>query len=381
MVPRPLWLSRIDAAHRAAPIAWLTGVRRVGKTTLVSALSDALYVNCDLPSSEERLRDPERFLASLEQRLLVLDEVHQLPDPTRLLKIAADTFPAVRIVATGSSTLSATAKFRDTLTGRKRAVHLPPVLVEELPAFGIVNLERRLVRGGLPPALLAERPSPDFYGEWMDSFFARDIQELFRVEKRHAFLLLLRTLLRNSGGLAEVSNLARIVGVSRPTIGTWLEALELTHAICVLRPFHGGSASELTHQPKIYGFDTGFVAWEHGWQELRAAERGLLWEHLVLDTLRSLGGTTNVHFWRDKQRNEVDFVVPRGRGACDAFEVKWSVDAFESRGLRAMRALHPNGRNFLVAPIVGAPYDRTWGGETVRVLHAAHLRAELASDP
>jgi hypothetical protein len=72
----------------------------------------------------------------LKKRFVVFDEVHPLPVPSRLLKIGADAFPHLRILATGSSTLEATTKFRDALTGRKRVVELVPVLYEELPAFG-----------------------------------------------------------------------------------------------------------------------------------------------------------------------------------------------------------------------------------------------------
>src|SRR5204862_6766999 len=115
MLPRPVWEARLAEAHRRAPIAWLTGVRRVGKTTLVRSLPDALYLDCDLPSVAEPLRDPEAFLASVTASRLILDEVHQLPDPSRLLKIAADHHPRLRVIATGSSTLAATPQFRDRL--------------------------------------------------------------------------------------------------------------------------------------------------------------------------------------------------------------------------------------------------------------------------
>src|SRR5450631_3877278 len=108
MVLRPVWLQRIEASWRKAPIVWLSGVRRVGKTTLAQTLEDAEVVNCDLPSSQRLLADPEAFYRSLDQPRLVLDEVHQLPDPSRLLKIGADAFPGLKILATGSSTLAAT---------------------------------------------------------------------------------------------------------------------------------------------------------------------------------------------------------------------------------------------------------------------------------
>ena len=132
--------------------------------------------------------------------------MHQLPDPSRLLKIGADAFPKLKILATGSSTLAATQKFRDSLTGRKRVVEFVPVLHEELPAFGMADVRERLLRGGLPSALLAEEHDPDFYGEWQDSYFARDVQELFRLEKRAGFLRVLELLLRQSGGMLDVTS-------------------------------------------------------------------------------------------------------------------------------------------------------------------------------
>jgi hypothetical protein len=82
----------------------------------------------------------------------------------------------LKILATGSSTLAATQKFRDSLTGRKRVVEFVPVLYEELPAFGVKDVKGRLPRVGLPPALLSPEHNADFFCEWMDSYFARDFQ-------------------------------------------------------------------------------------------------------------------------------------------------------------------------------------------------------------
>lgn len=283
--------------------------------------------------------------------MVVLDEVHQLADPSRLLKIAADAFPNLKILATGSSTLAATAKFRDSLTGRKRVVELTPVLAEELPAFGVLDVKDRLFRGGLPQALLSETEDPEFYGEWLDSYYARDVQELFRTGKRQEFLRLTELVLRQSGGMLEITNLAKHVGVARPTVGSWLEALQITHVAHFLRPYAEGGRREILSQPKIYGFDTGFVRYARGWEQLRAEDCGVLWEHLVLDTLRAIP-LPKIHFWRDKQQREVDFVLPRSRGSVDALECKWNPDAFEPRSLAAFRENYPAGRNYLLCPNV-----------------------------
>ena len=138
--------------------------------------------------------------------------MHQLPDPSRLLKIGADVFPKLKILATGSSTLFATHKFRDSLAGRKRNLRLVLVRYDELLAFGIRDLRRRLFSSGLSPALLAPDHDPGFYSEWLDSYYARDMQELFRVEKRSGFLKLVESVLRLSGGQMEATALARLCG-------------------------------------------------------------------------------------------------------------------------------------------------------------------------
>ncbi|ODS31862.1 MAG: hypothetical protein SCARUB_03007 [Candidatus Scalindua rubra] len=81
----------------------------MGKTSLSRMLPDPVYLNCDLPSVCRRLADPESFYDSLEKgTTVVFDEVHRLEDPSRLLKIAADVYPHLKVLATGSSTLVAT---------------------------------------------------------------------------------------------------------------------------------------------------------------------------------------------------------------------------------------------------------------------------------
>jgi hypothetical protein len=370
-------LGRIRAAWTSRPIVWLAGVRRSGKTTLARMLPGTVYLNCDLPSDARRLEDPELFFgAQPKAAVVVLDEVHRLNDPSRVLKIAADAFPGLRILATGSSTLAATRKFRDTLTGRKHVVHLPPVLWSECEgAFGISDLDRRLHHGGLPEFLLSREKDESLFSEWLDSFYARDIQELFAVRERAGFLNLFRLMLRQSGGQADYSALSRECDISRPTVKAYLEALSIACAIFVLPPYHGGGRRELLKRPKVYGFDTGFVSYVRGWRDIRADDRGLLWEHLVLDTLRAKTGGEGLFHWRDKSGREVDFVVRRGREV-DAVECKVNPDRFDPASLAVFREAYPRGRNLLVCPGIGTPYDRRFGELTVRVVGARDLLDE-----
>jgi hypothetical protein len=376
MIDRPFWTQRLVAAWKQAPIVWLTGARRAGKTVLAQRLPDAAFLNCDLPSVAERLRDPESFYQSLKQPLVVFDEIHQLPDPSRLLKIGADGFPGLKILATGSSTLAATQKFRDSLTGRKRVVELVPVLHEELASFGVADLRERLLRGGLPPALLSEKYNPEFYAEWQDSYFARDVQELFRLEKRAGFLRVLELLMRQSGGMLDVSKLAAESQISRPTVVNWLDVYQITHVAHLVRPFSGGGRREIVSQPKVFGFDTGMVCYARGWDQLRTEDCGVLWEHLVLDTLIA-AGLQKIHFWRDKQQREVDFVAPRARDTVDAIECKWNPQAFETRGLAAFREQYPKGRNFIVSPLTSPSYERVQDGLKISIVSPGALRLVL----
>jgi len=379
MIQRPFWRNRLEQAWRQAPIAWLTGVRRVGKTVLAQSLPDAEFLNCDLPSTADRLHDPEQFFRAVTKPVVTLDEVHQLPDPSRVLKIAADAFPNLKVLATGSSTLAATKKFRDSLTGRKRVVALTPVLAEELPAFGVAEMRERLLRGGLPPVLLASAREPEFYREWMDSYFARDVQELFHLEKRAAFLKLLELVLRQSGGMLEVTSLAKHAGVSRPTVMNWLDIFQITHVAHLLRPYAGGGRREILAQPKLYAFDTGFVCHARGWDSLREEDCGTLWEHLVLDTLLA-APVDRIGFWRDKQQREVDFVIPRGRETVDAVECKWNTANLSLAGLAAFRAAYPAGRNFVVSPQVTIAYQRPINGLEVSFVSVGDLRQRLGKE-
>ncbi|GAG33956.1 unnamed protein product, partial [marine sediment metagenome] len=146
MYLRSEWIQRIEEAFRDRSIVWLKGVRRVGKTVLSRSLPDVEYFDCELPRMRRVFEDPEGFLREVRGKRIVLDEIHRLSNPSEILKIAADHYPDTQILATGSSTLGASSKFRDTLTGRKRTVWLTPMTLADLSAFQRDNLQYRLQR-------------------------------------------------------------------------------------------------------------------------------------------------------------------------------------------------------------------------------------------
>ena len=123
--------------------------------------------------------------------------------------------------------------------------------------------------------------------------------ELFGIRNRDGFLALLRLLLRRSGGQLDYSQLASLAELSRATVKAHVEAMRIAHAVHLLRPFHGGGKQEIISRPKCYAFDTGFVTHERGWDSIRDDDRGLLWEHLVLDALRLRFAEEDVLYWQD----------------------------------------------------------------------------------
>ncbi len=362
MVKRTFWIQKIHAAWKKRPVVWLSGVRRAGKTTLARMLHDAAYLNCDLPSVNRQMADPEPFYDSLKKGTVVIfDEIHRLNDPSRVLKIAADAYPNLKVLATGSSTLAATRKFRDSLTGRKQMIYLPPVLWSEcMDEFGIKELDRRLLHGGLPEPLRSGKKDTSFFSEWIDSFYARDIQELFGIRNRTGFMKLLHLLMRQSGGLLDYSHLAQLSDLSRHTVKAHVEAMSIAHAVYLLSPFQGGGRREITRRPKCYCFDTGFVTFVRGWDSIREDDRGLLWEHLALDTLRTITDDRSLHYWRDKSGREIDFVIEGSRKRVDAVECKINPDDFKPSNLAVFRSLYPEGRNFVLSPNVRTLYRRRY---------------------
>ena len=366
MFPRTHWQEQIESAWNERSIVWLSGVRRVGKTVLCRSLPDVDYYDCELPRVRRLLEDPEAFLREHRKERIVLDEIHRLGNASELLKIAADHYPDVHILATGSSTLEASARFQDTLTGRKKNIWLTPMNSSDLSAFGQENLQYRLLRGGLPSFFLAKTLPEAEFQEWIDSYWAKDIQELFRLERRAAFQKLLELLLAQSGGIFEATRFAGPCEVTRQTITNYLGVLDATLVMHVVRPFSTRRSTEITSAPKVYAFDTGFACFARGWRNLRREDLGLLWEHFVLNEVQSILQTRMIQYWRDKRGHEIDFVVkPRGLDPI-AIECKWSADELDPRNLLAFRRQYPQGENWVVAPDVDRAFTRRHNGIEIR---------------
>ena len=377
MINRQFWRNRIETAWERRSVVWLSGVRRVGKTCLCQTLPDIEYFDCELPRVRRLMEDPEAFLDSIGNGRIVLDEIHRLPNPSELLKIAADHYPQIQIVATGSSTLGASTKFRDTLTGRKSELWLTPMIKADLKDFDRVDIPHRLLHGGLPPFFLEDEPPEPEFQEWIDAYWAKDIQELFRLERRSSFQKFTELLMAQSGGVFEASRFARPCEVSRTTISNYLSILEATFVVHIIRPFSTHRATEIVAAPKVYGFDTGFVCYYRGWTQLRQEDLGLLWEHFVLNEIMAHTQSREVRYWRDKREHEIDFVLTRRQGTPISIECKWAASGFSPRSLLAFRRQYPAGENFVAAHDIDRPFTRDYNGIRVKFVNLDTLIDEI----
>jgi predicted AAA+ superfamily ATPase len=380
MRTRHFWLRKIEELWQEKSIIWVSGVRRSGKTFLGKSIKDAVYFDCELPRMRQMMADPESFLDGLKGKRVILDEIHRLDNPSELLKIAADHYPDIQIMATGSSTLGASSKFRDTLTDRKRELWLSPMLTDDLKDFDHKDLKHRFLRGGLPALFVAKDfPEKDFQ-EWVDSYWAKDIQELFRLERRHSFQKFFELLMVQSGGMFEASSFAVPCEVSRTTISNYLSVLEATYVVTVIRPFHSHMATEIVAAPKVYAFDTGFFCYYRGWDSLRQDDLGTLWEHFVLNEIQGHLQTRDIQYWRDKHGHEIDFILkPRGKSPI-AIECKWQAGHVENKNIEAFLKSYPKASVLVVSNDTKQAYSRKIGSAVIKYVNLADCVAILIGD-
>jgi predicted AAA+ superfamily ATPase len=398
MFPREFWITKIQEAWKLRSIIWLVGVRRIGKTTLVKSLSEAhkagknaengiahqslLYYDCELKRNRDLIEsDVEKFWEEKENQIVILDEIHRLENPSEVLKIAADHYPKVKVIATGSSTLAASKKFKDTLSGRKIVIELRPLIEADLNAFANNKnikkstktnalLEKRFLYGGMPENYLSDELPEYAFEEWIDSYWSKDIQELYELRSKFAFQKFMELLFIQSGGIFEASKFATDCKVSSPTISNFLHVLEETFVIDVLRPYHKRKNSEIVSAPKVYAFDTGLACYLKGWSSLRNEDLGIFWEHFVLNELKAqLQNNADILYWRNKKKQEVDFIIKKKRSqTVIAIETKWQTKHFSPDNLQAFRELHPEGENFLIANDIQESYTKNYTNLKVKFI-------------
>lgn len=326
------------------PIVVLYGARQVGKTTLIksimSGFSNTLYLQGDDPKDAQLLeKRSAKELSELVSgyELVVIDEAQRVKDIGVTLKLIADNVEDARVIATGSSSFELANKLSEPLTGRNRKFYLYPLSIKEVvDAYGKIHVSKELdsyMTFGMYPAIvnavsreektiLIKELAVDYL--FKDLFLFGDIRNSFAFEK------LVKLLALRVGSEISYAELAKEVGVSRDTIYNYVNLLEQAFIIFRLMPLYTNKTKEINKSHKIYFYDVGIrnaVIGNYDPIDLRL-DKGALFENFFITekvkeraySMRS----SEIHFWRNRQGSEVDFVESVGSNKeLFAYECKW----------------------------------------------------------
>jgi len=313
--------------HRdmAKKIIILSGPRQVGKTTLSKQLAPSfVYLNYDAASDRRMIRDEDW---PRDVPLVIFDELHKLRKWKSKIKGIFDTdgIPP-SIVVTGSARLETARKGGDSLAGRFFAYRLHPLTVKEL-VMGLkeqprVALEKIMKFGGFPEPYLQNDET--YAKRWrrthLDTIIRGDLLDLEQVRDLKSIEILVDLLRARVGSPTSYSSLAQDLQVSVHTVKHWLQILENLCVIFAVRPYHRNIARSLLKEPKYYFYDTGAVEGDIGVRLENTVAVALLREvHLLEDTT---GTRTALHYLRDRDGHEVDFLVLADRKPVLLAEVK-----------------------------------------------------------
>ena len=369
------------------PAVALLGPRQVGKTTLALEVADTLesvYLDLESPADRARIADPDLYLADHEDRLVILDEVHRVPDLFQSLRGLIDRGRrkgrrAGRFMLLGSASMDLLRQSGETLAGRIAYVELNPFDALEVDA---AEHDTLWVRGGFPDSFLARDDGRSL--AWRENFIRtyleRDVPQLgprIPAETLRRFWVMLA---HTQGGVLNAATLARGLGVDGRTVSRYLDLMVDLLLVRRLTPWRRNVGKRLIKSPKVYVRDSGIV---HALLGLGSKEEilghpiaGLSWEGSVIESLLSVApDRTEASFYRASGGAEIDLVLTLPGRQPWAVEIKRSLNPRPSRGFHsACEDVEPEAR-FVVYP----------GGERYRVaqdveaLRVVDLASEIAA--
>lgn len=333
----------IEGALTRFPVVALLGPRQVGKTTLASrigndASTEVLHLDLELASHLARLADPELYLGRHAESLVILDEVQRLPEIFPVLRslVDADRRPG-RFLLLGSASPHLLRQSSETLAGRIRYFELTPLTLDEV-GRSQENLGRLWLRGGFPGSFLAN--SDDESLEWRDAFIRtyleRDVPALGLSLRPEALQRFWRMVAHRHGQLWNASELARSLGLSPPTVGSYLDLMVGTYLARRLEPHQANLGKRLVKSPKVYLRDTGLL---HALLDIHDADElhghpvlGASWEGFLIEQLLSIREPRDASFYRTSAGAELDLLVRSDGEPVTGYEMKYSLSPAVSKG-------------------------------------------------
>lgn len=352
--------TNIDRIFNYFSVVTMIGPRQSGKTTMCRSLyADLPYVNLeDASTLLEVQQDPKAFLTKWKGGMII-DEAQRYPDIFSYLQVLVDEDRirgngSRRFVVTGSANFALMERVSQSMAGRTAVVTLLPLSTHEiLSRYPQFSTDERILRGGYPALWVNDMAGRDLIlGNYYTTYVERDLRQLIQIKDLFQFNTFMRLCAGRIGTECNASALAVAVGVSVPTIQSWLSVLEASYIIYPLRPYHANIKKRLVKTPKLYFYDTGLASWLLGIHSVEQMAthplRGNLFENMVINEFvkerYNRLQTPNLYYYRDQQQHEVDLLSVADDGTFSAYEIKSGQtcrpEYFD--GLRYLRDLFPD---------------------------------------
>lgn len=361
MLKRKL-LTDLKAHLDRKEISLIVGPRQAGKTTLMSMLRKelqrrgfkTLFLSLDFESDQPFFQSQKNLLQKIRLELgegpgyVFIDEIQRKENAGLFLKGIFDMNLPYKFIVSGSGSMELKEKIHESLLGRKRLFELDTLSFEEfvnfrtqyrygdrLPDFFQIEktaarhlLQEYIMFGGYPRVVLEAELSEKIriIDEIYRSFLERDISYLLRIEKPEAFSALIRLTASQIGKLVNYSEISSTLGLALKTVQNYLWYAEKTFVLRRVAPFFRNIRKEVTKSPVYYFTDLGLRNYCLGIFGATAphTEMGFLFQNFIFNLLREKLTFTpaELHFWRTKNKAEVDFVVEMGENLIP-IEVKY----------------------------------------------------------
>jgi hypothetical protein len=322
VIGRPGHVAAVRRLLAHHPVVALLGARQVGKTTLARQLAAAVprsaFFDLERAADVARLADPELALRPLSG-LVVLDEIQRRPNLFPALRVLADRpRTLVRFLVLGSAAPELLRQSAESLAGRIAFHELSGFSLDEV---GPTRLDRLWLRGGFPRSFIARsgKASAEWRREFVRTFLERDVPQLGIAVPAPTLERFWAMLAHYHGQIWNASEFGRSFGVSHHAVRRYLEALEATFMLRVLRPWAENLAKRQVKSPKVYVRDSGLLHTLLDIDDLEHLARhpklGASWEGFMLEAvIQRLGARSDqCYFWATHTGAELDLLVIDGR--------------------------------------------------------------------
>lgn len=334
----------VEKALNRLPAVAIIGPRQVGKTTLaldIAAGRKSLYLDLESYEDRDKLQDPILFFNQYEDSLIILDEIHRLPELFQSLRGVIDKGrrkgkKTGRFLILGSASLDLLKQSGESLAGRIGYIDMTPFTVLEVAPNQTMEL---WVRGGFPDSFLGASEEDSFLirKDFIRTYLERDIPQFAPRFPTETLERLWMMLAHHQGSMLNASKLAANLSIATKTVGFYIDLLVDLLLFRRLTPYHANIGKRLVKTPKIYIRDSGLL---HALLGIRSYEElaghpvvGGSWEGFVIENILSVTPVgTKPSFYRTSAGAEIDLVLEMPNSEIWAIEIKSGLIAKPSKG-------------------------------------------------